>query len=122
MSSPDNLYKVPGRVYKKKYFIHLLVSCFMESVVESWVSTLEHHASPSTPERLDDCGMVSINGPQLVHADAVIKDALKLYWKDSKYGDGHFIRRSNNIKCYTAGSAALDSLVRIPCKLAFMTS
>ena len=103
-----------------------IVCSSVESVVESWVSTLEHHASPSrsnmSPERLDDCAMVSINGPQLVHADDVIKDALKLYWNGSKHGDGHFIRRSNNIKCYTAGSAALDSLVKIPCRLAFMTS
>ena len=103
-----------------------IICTSVESVVESWVSTLEHHASPSrsnmSPERLDDCAMVSINGPQLVHADVVIKDALKLYWDGSKHGDGHFIRRSNNIKCYTAGSAALDSLVKIPCRLAFMTS
>ena len=66
--------------------------------------------------------MVSINGPELVHADAVIKDALALYWQGSTHTDGHFIRRSNNIKCYTAGSAALDSLVKKPSKLAFMTS
>ena len=103
-----------------------IVCTSVESVVESWVSILEHHANPSrarmSPERLDDCAMVSINGPELVHADAVIKDALALYWQGSTHTDGHFIRRSNNIKCYTAGSAALDSLVKKPSKLAFMTS
>ena len=54
----------------------------VESIVESWVSIVEHH-SPSTrvlsQDRLEDEAMVSINGPELPHADPVIK-ALRAYW------------------------------------------
>ena len=101
-----------------------MVSTSVESIVESWVSVLEHHKSPTrsqmTIERLDDSAMVALNGPDVVHADGVIKDALKLYWKDSKHSDGHFIRKSNNIKSYFAGSAALESIVKKPSRLEFM--
>lgn len=97
----------------------------VESIVESWVSIVEHH-SPSTrvlsQDRLEDEAMVSINGPELTHADPVIKEALRAYWQGSKNKGntgGHFIRRSNNIKPYKV-SGAVDSIVNKPPKQAFM--
>ena len=97
----------------------------VESIVESWVSIVEHH-SPSTrvlsQDRLEDEAMVSINGPELPHADPVIKEALRAYWQGSKNKGntgGHFIRRSNNIKSYKV-SGAVDSIINKPPKQAFM--
>ena len=97
----------------------------VESIVESWVSIVEHHSPPTrvlSQDRLEDEAMVSINGPELVHADPVIKEALRTYWQGSKdKGNigGHFIRRSKNIKSYGV-SGAIDSIVKKPAKQAFM--
>ena len=78
----------------------------VESIVKSWVSIVEHH-SPSTrvlsQDRLEDEAMVSINGPELPHADPVIKEALIAYWEGSKITGntgGHFISSSNNSNFY----------------------
>jgi len=57
------------------------------------------------------------------NADAVIKDAQKSYWQDSKNRKnvrGHFVRRSANIRSYAEGSYVLDNMIRKPAKLPFM--
>ena len=46
------------------------VAMGLESVVESWVSVLEHHNNPRralSQERLEQKAMVAINGPAEVH-------------------------------------------------------
>ena len=97
----------------------------VESIVESWVSQVEHHSPAGrvlSQDRLEDEAMVAINGPQLVHADEVIKGAMRAQWADSKNRnnvDGHFIRRSSNIRSY-AVSRAVDRIVKKPAKLRFM--
>ena len=80
------------------------VSTSVESILESWVSVIEHH-SPSTrvlsDDRLQYESNVAINGPDVVHADSIIKEAMRDYWSKSKRRgdqDGHFIRRDSNIK------------------------
>lgn len=99
----------------------------VESIVESWVSIIEHHSPAKRmlgQDRVEDQAMVAINGPDLVHADPVIRDALKSYWQNSKNtnnSEGHFVRRSCNIKSYTV-SRAVDRILNIPAKLAFMAS
>ena len=56
--------------------------------------------------------MILINGPDPLHADPVIKEAMVSYWKDKKNKNlvsGHF-RRSNNIKTFVAGSKVLQTM------------
>ena len=66
-----------GRNHPKK---HTRVAMGLESVVESWVSVLEHHNNPRralSQERLEQKAMVAINGPAEVHV--CIKQNYKLY-------------------------------------------
>ena len=86
----------------------------LESVVETWVSVLEHHASSQRTlcqDRLIREGIVAINGPQVVHCDTVVKEGLKSYWSRVKgAGEGHWIRRSRSgIQSYTI-SKAVDKI------------
>ena len=67
----------------------------LESIVESWVSTLERHSTKTrnlSQKRLEDEAMVAINGPEVVDCDEVVKEALAAYWaKARRVGDrqGH---------------------------------
>ena len=48
----------------------------LESVVKTWVSVLEHHASSQRTlcqDRLIREGIVAINGPEVVHCDTVVR-------------------------------------------------
>ena len=48
----------------------------VESVVESWISTMEHHASQRRDlgeMHLHEEMVIAINGPSLVHCDAVVQ-------------------------------------------------
>lgn len=98
----------------------------LESVVESWVSVMEHHSSelrPLSQERLQAESMIALNGPSVFNCDAVVGEALKSYWSKAKRAgdrDGHFVRRSNYVKCYTV-SKAIDSLTSMKPKVLFMT-
>ena len=88
----------------------------LESIVESWVSKLELHSSKLrniSQERLEYEGMIAINGPQVVHCDVILKEALRAFWsksKDDQNREGHWIRRGQNIKSYMV-SKTVDSLV-----------
>jgi hypothetical protein len=97
----------------------------IESVVETWVSVLEQHSSKLrnlTQARLEHEAMVAINGPEVVHCDPVVKEALSKYWARSRSnGDtqGHWVRKSEHIKCYTV-SKAVDSIVKKKPKVPLM--
>ena len=59
----------------------------LESVVESWVSKIELHSSKLrniSQERLNHEAIFAINGPQVVHCDTVVKEALSAYWAKSE--------------------------------------
>jgi hypothetical protein len=88
----------------------------LESVVETWVSVLEHHNKPwrsLTQSRLEGEGMVAINGPLEVHSNPVVQEALGIYWKKQKMmgnRGGHLVRRSSDIRSNVI-SEAVDSMV-----------
>ena len=99
----------------------------VESILESWVSIVEHHSPPSRTlldqERLDAEAHVAINGPSVQHADNLLQSANKEYWrKFIRPGDreGHFVRRSDNVKIWKI-SKAVDNLMSEGTKLPFMT-
>ena len=87
----------------------------LKSVVKTWVSVLEHHASSQRTlcqDRLIREGIVAINGPEVVHCDTVVREGLKSYWsKARRAGEGHWIRRSDNIQSYTV-SKVIDNLLK----------
>ena len=101
------------------------VAMGLESVVESWVSVLEHHNNPRralSQERLEQEAMVAINGPAEVHCDSIVDEALASYWRKQKMAgnrDGHWIRRSSRIKSYFI-SEAVDSIVQKTPAVPFM--
>ena len=90
----------------------------VESVVESWISVLEHHSSKTRKlkaETVESEMMVAINGPALQHCDAIIKESMVAYWSRKKFQQGHFTRRSDNVKSYLV-SKSVDSLNSKPIK------
>ena len=58
-----------------------------------------------------------MNGPELVHCEAIVREAMATYWEGGRM---HFVRRSSHIKSYTH-SEAIDSIVKKPPRLPFMT-
>ena len=97
----------------------------VEAVVESWVSVLEHHSS-KTRGLGDDAVktemMISINGPEIQHCDPIVAEAMNNYWKNSVMKgnrDGHFVRRSQNIKDWLV-SSSVDRLNNRPKLVPFM--
>ena len=55
--------------------------------------------------------MIAINGPEVVHCDDMVKEGLDMYWaKSRRAGDrqGHWVRRSEHIKCYTVSKAVVS--------------
>jgi hypothetical protein len=106
----------------------LTKACVMktnESIVESWISVLEHHSSKVRNLKQDSIQtemMIAINGPDLQHADNLILEAMQGYWrraKSEKSWNGHFIRRSRDIKTWFV-SKAVDSLNSKPVLTPFM--
>ena len=52
----------------------------LESMVETWVSKMEHHSNPKrAQERLENESMVAINGPAVPHCDEIVEEALELF-------------------------------------------
>ena len=73
-------------------------------------------------ERLHQEAMLAINWPDTVYCDDVLRDSLSLFFASAKRaGDrkGHFVRRSNDIKCYDV-SKAVDTVVKEKTKLQIM--
>ena len=101
------------------------VAMGLESMVESWVSVMEHHNNPRralTQARVEQECMVSINGPSEVHSDSVVLEALGAYWSRKKVREnrqGHWVRRDSNMRQYVV-SEAVDSEVNQPPDVAFM--
>ena len=97
----------------------------VESVVESWVSVLEHHSNKSRnlkSETIQSEMMIAINGPLVQHSQPVVEEAMTIYWRKMKkesLQNGHFTLCSENIKSFTV-SKAVDSLNLIPVKTSFM--
>ena len=79
---------------------------------------MEGHSSSvrgiTNQQRLDDQVWVALNGPEVVHCEGVVKEAMMI-----REGGSHFIRRSQDIKSYTT-SKAVDSIVSKTAKLLFM--
>ena len=101
------------------------VAMGLESVVESWVSTMEHHSSPRRPltqDRLEQECMVAINGPTEVQCNSVVEEALITYWgRRTMWANRaeHWVRRSSDIWSY-AVSEAVDRIVKLPASVPFM--
>ena len=100
------------------------VAMGLESVVESWVSVLEHHNNPRralSQERLEQKAMVAINGPAEVHCDSIVDEALASYWRKQKMAGNRKgkIRRSSRIKSYFI-SEEVDSIVNKTSAVPFM--
>ena len=88
----------------------------VESVVESWISVLEHHSSKQRglkEESIQTEMMIACNGPPVQHSMSVVEGGMKRYWTKAasvKDRDGHFIRRSENIKSFQV-SKAVDGIM-----------
>ena len=101
------------------------VAMWLESVMESWFSVLEHHNNPRRPltqERLEQEAMVALNGPAEVHCNSIVEEVLTSFWRKQKVAgnrEGHWIQRSSNIKSYFV-SGAVDSIVKKTPEVPFM--
>lgn len=88
----------------------------VESVVESWISVLEHHSSKSrnlSADMIQTEMSIAINGPAVQHSEGIVRESMRRYWGGTKnLKDGHFTRKSQNIKSYMV-SEAVDSLNNI---------
>ena len=65
--------------------------------------------------------LIAVNGPDLAHADNVIKSSMLTYWKNqkSKNNNWHFTLRSEDIKSYTV-SKTIDRISKGNLSLPFM--
>ena len=87
---------------------------------------MEAHSSSlrglTDQQRLEHEMMVAWNGENIYHCDSVVNEALDSYLSKCKREgdkDGHFIRRSSNIKSFVV-SKAVDSKAKCPAKLPVM--
>ena len=119
--SPENqhLYRDIEAVMSVMVRASILIS--VESVVESWISVMEHHASQRRTlgeMKLHEEMVIAVNGPSLVHCDSIVQEALKNYFEDRKNPkerSGHFVRRSQNIKDFIV-SKCVDRIRSVPPK------
>ena len=54
----------------------------VESVVESWISVLEHHSSKTrnlSNNAIDAEMMIALNGPSIVHCRGIVKESMSAY-------------------------------------------
>lgn len=98
------------------------VSC--ESVLESLVSIFENHFDARRNMNEESTAqefMIAVNGPNLAHGDAIIKEAMNSYWR-SKGSTWHFFRTTvlEQLKEHSGGSQVLNRLLKQPSKLPFM--
>ena len=101
------------------------VSKSVESVVESWISTLEKHAAGGRmlgQDRMEDECSIAINGPGLAQSKEIVKAAHTEYWSKAKRDnelDGHFVRRSEKMIPFTISKVIDKSRAEKP-RLPFM--
>ena len=77
--------------------------------MESWVSIMEHHSSkrrPLSEEAMVEEVVISINGPEVVHSEAVVMESIRTMIKDDHI---HFVRKSDRVKPWLV-SKSVDSL------------
>lgn len=97
----------------------------VESVVESWISVLEHHSNKSRNlkgETVETEMQIAINGPKIQHCEKVVEESMAAYWRKMKRStlqQGHFTRRSSQIKSYFV-SKTVDNLRKQPEKSQLM--
>ena len=85
------------------------LSMSVEAVVESWVSIMEHHSSkrrPLSEDSMVEEVVISINGPKVVHCEAIVKESIRTMIKEDHI---HFVRRSDNVKPWLV-SKSVDNL------------
>ena len=97
----------------------------VESVVESWVSVLEHHSNKSRnlkAETIQSEMIIAVNGPLVQHSQEIVKESMRKYWGNMKFESlksGHFTRKCSSVKSYSV-SKTIDSLNNEPVKTKFM--
>jgi hypothetical protein len=98
----------------------------VESIVESWISVLEHHSNKSRnlkAETIETEMHVAINGPLLQHCDQIVEESMTAYWRKMKKPSlqkGHFTRRGNRVREFLV-SRAVDTLNKKPVETPFLT-
>ena len=95
-----------------------------ESILESLVSQYENHFDSRrslNEENANEEFVISVNGPNLTHCDAVVNEAMDMYWK-SKNSPWHFYRTSTleRLKKYDGDSEVFHKLLNTHSRLAFM--
>ena len=94
----------------------------VESVVESWISTLEHHSSKQRSLLENNINMemtIAINGPPVQHSFNLAKTSMERYWKSSRHRYGHFVRITEDVRQYFV-SEAVDFLRSSKCRHVLM--
>ena len=72
--------------------VQAALSISVESIVESWISVIEHHSSKSRPlsnDALDAEMMIALNGPSIVHCSGIVKESMSAYWKQMRNANLH---------------------------------
>ena len=83
VSAGSELYKGCEAVIDILIQATLIIS--VESVVESWISVLEHNCYSSRSRNLGLCAIdaemiVAINGPAVAHCQGIVKETMATYW------------------------------------------
>ncbi|CAB4005233.1 Hypothetical predicted protein, partial [Paramuricea clavata] len=99
------------------------ISC--ESVLESLVSVFENHFDPNRnmkEESTTEEFMITVNGPSLGHADAVIREAMNCAQKSGGSTSWQFFRTTvlEQLREHSGGSKVLDRMLKGHSKFPFM--
>ena len=97
------------------------VKISVESDVESLVSRYEKHLKVDRQmdeENAEEEMEIAENGPLLVHADKILKEAMNKYWKKNGSGEWHFVRKQS--ESVFVQSKVLDRLKGEKSRLGFM--
>ena len=73
----------------------------VKSVVESWISVLEYHSNKSrnlSEDMIETEMIIAINSPAVQHSESIVTESMNKYLGGKKLKDGHFVRKSTNIK------------------------
>ena len=73
------------------------LSMSVESVVESWVSIMEHLSSKRRPlgeVSMEEEVVIAINGPDVVNSEALVKESVRVLTKTDNI---HFVRSSSSV-------------------------
>ena len=103
----------------------IAVSCVKqscESILESMVSTYEHHFNGMRnmdEDNINEEFFIAVNGPNLAHCNSVVEKAMTLYWKGY---DWHFYRTclTHQLKEFDGDSKVLHRLLNTSSKFPFM--